>query len=104
MSLVIKQISICFIECRPKQISFRVVSYCSITITLTRSSTRSCYINIAFNAAKKLQVGGVMINDSSMYRADAMPYGGVKQSGIGREGPRYAIEEMTDLKIIVLNT
>ena len=60
-------------------------------------------INLAFKAAKELQVGGVMINDTSMYRVDAMPYGGVKQSGIGREGPRYAIEEMTDLKIIVLN-
>ncbi len=61
-------------------------------------------INIAFKAAKELQVGGVMVNDTSMYRTDAMPYGGVKQSGIGREGPRYAIEEMTDLKIIVFNT
>ena len=60
-------------------------------------------INLAFKAAKELQVGGVMINDTSMYRVDAMPYGGVKQSGIGREGPRYAIEEMTDLKIIVFN-
>jgi len=38
-----------------------------------------------------------------MYRVDAMPYGGVKSSGIGREGPRYAIEEMTDLKTIVFN-
>lgn len=60
-------------------------------------------LNLAFKAAKGLQVGGVMINDTSMYRVDAMPYGGVKQSGIGREGPRYAIEEMTDVKIIVLN-
>ena len=60
-------------------------------------------INLAFKAAKELQVGGVMINDTSMYRVDAMPYGGVKQSGIGREGPKYAIEEMTDLKIIVFN-
>ena len=60
-------------------------------------------INLAFKAAKELQAGGVMINDTSMYRVDAMPYGGVKQSGVGREGPRYAIEEMTDLKIIVLN-
>ncbi len=60
-------------------------------------------ISLAFKTAKELQVGGVMVNDTSMYRADAMPYGGVKQSGIGREGPRYAIEEMTDLKLIVLN-
>jgi acyl-CoA reductase-like NAD-dependent aldehyde dehydrogenase len=60
-------------------------------------------INLAFKAAKELQVGGVMINDTSMYRVDAMPYGGVKQSGIGREGPKYSIEEMTDLKIVVFN-
>ncbi len=54
----------------------------------------------AFQAARKLEVGGVMINDIPMYRADHMPYGGVKESGIGREGPKYAIEEMTELKLI----
>jgi acyl-CoA reductase-like NAD-dependent aldehyde dehydrogenase len=54
----------------------------------------------AFQAARKLEVGGVMINDIPMYRADHMPYGGVKESGIGREGPRYAIEEMTEPKLI----
>jgi acyl-CoA reductase-like NAD-dependent aldehyde dehydrogenase len=54
----------------------------------------------AFQAARKLEVGGVMINDIPMFRADHMPYGGVKQSGTGREGPRYAIEEMTEMKLI----
>ncbi len=54
----------------------------------------------AFRAARRLQVGGVMINDIPMYRADHMPYGGVKESGTGREGPRYAIEEMTEMKLI----
>lgn len=54
----------------------------------------------AFQAARKLDVGGVMINDIPMYRADHMPYGGVKESGVGREGPRYAIEEMTEMKLI----
>lgn len=54
----------------------------------------------AFQAARKLEVGGVMINDIPMYRADHMPYGGVKESGTGREGPRYAIEEMTEMKLI----
>jgi len=54
----------------------------------------------AFRSARKFQVGGVLINDVPMWRADHMPYGGVKHSGIGREGPRYAIEEMTDLKLI----
>ena len=50
-----------------------------------------------------LDVGGVMVNDVSAWRIDHMPYGGVKDSGIGREGPRYAIEEMTEQKIIVIN-
>ena len=54
----------------------------------------------AFQAARKLEVGGVMINDIPMFRADHMPYGGVKESGNGREGPRYAIEEMTEMKLI----
>ncbi|HXK06751.1 MAG TPA: aldehyde dehydrogenase family protein [Verrucomicrobiae bacterium] len=54
----------------------------------------------AFEAARALHFGGVMVNDVPTYRADHMPYGGVKHSGIGREGPRYAIEEMTDLKLI----
>ncbi len=54
----------------------------------------------AFGAARKLHVGGVMINEIPTFRADQMPYGGVKDSGVGREGPRYAIEEMTEMKLI----
>jgi acyl-CoA reductase-like NAD-dependent aldehyde dehydrogenase len=54
----------------------------------------------AFHAAKTLRVGGVMINDIPGFRADNMPYGGVKESGMGREGPSYAIEEMTESKLI----
>ena len=50
-----------------------------------------------------LEVGGVLINDVPTYRIDHMPYGGVKDSGLGREGPRYAIEEMTELKLLVVN-
>ena len=60
-------------------------------------------LDVAFDAAKRLNVGGVMINDTSGYHADAMPYGGVKASGYGLEGPRYAVQEMTDPKLIVLN-
>ncbi|NLT96493.1 MAG: aldehyde dehydrogenase family protein [Clostridia bacterium] len=60
-------------------------------------------LNIAMKAAKEIQTGGVIINDTSMYRADAMPYGGVKKSGTGKEGPKYVIEEMTEEKIIVFN-
>ena len=58
---------------------------------------------IAIEAARGLHVGGVMINDTSFYRAGQMPYGGVKHSGLGREGPRYTIEEMTELRLVVLN-
>jgi acyl-CoA reductase-like NAD-dependent aldehyde dehydrogenase len=55
------------------------------------------------DAMDGLEVGGVMVNDVSAWRIDHMPYGGVKDSGIGREGPRYAVEEMTELKIVVIN-
>ena len=57
-------------------------------------------IGKAFAAARQLHVGGVIINDVPAYRADHMPYGGVKKSGIGREGPQFAVEEMTELKLI----
>jgi len=56
-----------------------------------------------FQAYERLEVGGVIANDFSSFRADHMPYGGMKDSGTGREGARYAIEEMTDRKILVLN-
>jgi acyl-CoA reductase-like NAD-dependent aldehyde dehydrogenase len=56
-----------------------------------------------FQAFRELEVGGVIVNDSSAYRMDHMPYGGVKQSGFGREGVRFAIEEMTEMKLLALN-
>lgn len=55
----------------------------------------------AFEAAHKLRVGGVIINDIPNWRVDNMPYGGVKESGLGREGIKYAMEEMTDIKLVV---
>jgi len=57
----------------------------------------------AMRAAAQLEVGGVIINDVPTFRVDHMPYGGVKNSGTGREGPRFAIEDMTTLKMIVIN-
>jgi len=59
--------------------------------------------NLLFSAFEKLEVGGVIAGDMSAFRIDHMPYGGVKDSGIGREGLRYAIEEMTEPRILVLN-
>lgn len=60
-------------------------------------------IKRVFRAFEVLEVGGVIINNVPTWRSDPMPYGGVKNSGIGREGIRYAIEEMTELKVMVLN-
>jgi acyl-CoA reductase-like NAD-dependent aldehyde dehydrogenase len=57
----------------------------------------------AFRAARRIRTGGVHINEVPAYRVDQMPYGGVKMSGAGREGPKYAIEEMTELKLITWN-
>lgn len=54
-------------------------------------------------AYEALEVGGVIINDIPTYRVDHMPYGGVKESGFGREGLKYAIEEMTEMRLMVLN-
>jgi acyl-CoA reductase-like NAD-dependent aldehyde dehydrogenase len=56
-----------------------------------------------FNAFSTLEVGGVIANDVPQYRVDNMPYGGVKDSGFGREGIRYAIEEMTEIRLLALN-
>lgn len=59
--------------------------------------------NIIKNAFDRIDVGGLMVNDVSTFRVDHMPYGGVKASGFGREGLRYAIEEMTEMKLLTLN-
>ena len=59
-------------------------------------------IHAAMRAAEELEVGGVMINDIPTFRVDNMPYGGVKDSGFGREGIKYAVEEMTELKLIAI--
>ncbi|PJF24909.1 MAG: aldehyde dehydrogenase, partial [Phototrophicales bacterium] len=60
-------------------------------------------IGRALSAWDNLEMGGVLINDVSTFRVDHMPYGGVKASGIGREGVRYAIEDMTELRLLVIN-
>ena len=56
-----------------------------------------------FHAYNELEIGGVIINDYPTYRIDHMPYGGVKDSGFGREGIKYAIEDMTEMKLLAFN-
>ena len=57
----------------------------------------------AFRAVATLDMGGIMVNDTSIFRVDHMPYGGNRMSGIGREGVRYAVEEMTNIKFVCFN-
>jgi aldehyde dehydrogenase (NAD+) len=59
-------------------------------------------LQAAFRAHRALEVGGVVIGDVPSYRADQMPYGGVKQSGVGREGVRFAMEDYTYERVLVL--
>ena len=56
-----------------------------------------------FRAFQQLEVGTVLVNEIPTFRADHMPYGGVKDSGLGREGVKYAIQEMTEPKLLVWN-
>ena len=67
----------------------------------TGISTRD--LHKAFAAVKRLDMGGVMVNDTSNFRVDHMPYGGNRLSGIGREGARFAVEEMTNLRMVSIN-
>ncbi|WP_456375375.1 lactaldehyde dehydrogenase [Methanocaldococcus sp.] len=60
-------------------------------------------INKALYFAENLKFGGVIINDSSLFRQDNMPFGGIKKSGLGREGVKYAMEEMSDIKTVVIS-
>jgi acyl-CoA reductase-like NAD-dependent aldehyde dehydrogenase len=59
-------------------------------------------VNKIFSAIENIDVGGLIINDFPTFRVDHMPYGGVKKSGFGREGLKYAIEEMTEIKLVVI--
>lgn len=59
-------------------------------------------LSTAFDAVQRLEVGGVVVNEVPGFRSDTMPYGGVKDSGIGREGPRFAIDELTVTRMAVI--
>lgn len=59
-------------------------------------------INRVFKAVKRLNFGGVIVNDTPNFRADHMPYGGNRQSGLGREGVRFAMEDMTNIQLVAI--
>ena len=60
-------------------------------------------MNLIMDAWERIEVGGLQVNSVPTFRVDHMPYGGVKASGFGREGVKYALEEMTDLRLMVLH-
>jgi glyceraldehyde-3-phosphate dehydrogenase (NADP+) len=61
-------------------------------------------IDTMYRAYSQLEVGALLVNEIPTFRADHMPYGGIKQSGLGREGVRYAIQELTEPKLLVVKT
>lgn len=60
-------------------------------------------VKTAIECAQRIDCGGVLINEIPNFRVDLMPYGGMKYSGMGREGPKFAIEEMTELKLVIFD-
>jgi acyl-CoA reductase-like NAD-dependent aldehyde dehydrogenase len=60
-------------------------------------------VKTALDAAQRLEFGGVTINEAPTFRADQMPYGGVKDSGNTREGPAYAVRELTEDRLVVID-
>jgi acyl-CoA reductase-like NAD-dependent aldehyde dehydrogenase len=61
------------------------------------------HLDRAMDAWRELDVGGVIVNDIPTWRIDPMPYGGVKDSGLGREGIRSSVHEMTEVRLLVVN-
>ncbi|HEX4271408.1 MAG TPA: aldehyde dehydrogenase family protein [Rhizomicrobium sp.] len=68
------------------------------------SATAPCWKPPCWKAWDRLDVGGVVIGDVPSYRVDNMPYGGVKDSGLGRESVRFAMDDMTEIRNLVIRT
>jgi acyl-CoA reductase-like NAD-dependent aldehyde dehydrogenase len=66
------------------------------------ASVFTASLETAFAAIDRIETGGVVVNEVPGFRSDVMPYGGVKDSGIGREGPRFAIEELTVTRMAII--
>jgi acyl-CoA reductase-like NAD-dependent aldehyde dehydrogenase len=88
---------------------FRVSSFDAALVEVNRSAyglqagVFTADLEHTMRAFDTLEVGGVIVNDVPTWRIDHMPYGGVKDSGLGREGPKYTIEEMTEPRLLVIN-
>ncbi|GGA35876.1 aldehyde dehydrogenase family protein [Psychrobacillus lasiicapitis] len=100
MKVVCQEVFAPIIAIVPFDTEEEVVNYANDSRYGLQAGVFTNNINLAMRVAESLETGGVWINEASVKRYDHIPYGGVKESGIGKEGIHYAIEEMTDLKFI----
>ncbi|MBS4215058.1 aldehyde dehydrogenase family protein [Neobacillus rhizophilus] len=100
MKIIAEEVFAPIVSVIPFDTEEEVIGYANDSIYGLQAGVFTQDIDRAIRVADQLEIGGVWINDISTYRQDNIPYGGVKQSGIGREGIKYAIEEMTELKFI----
>ncbi|MGG3469752.1 aldehyde dehydrogenase family protein [Neobacillus pocheonensis] len=100
MKIIAEEVFAPIVSVIPFDTEEEVIGYANDSIYGLQAGVFTQDIDRAIRVANQLEIGGVWINDISTYRQDNLPYGGVKQSGVGREGIKYAIEEMTELKFI----
>jgi len=100
MKVVCAEVFAPIIAIMPFDTEEEVISYANDSRYGLQAGVFTNNINLAMRMAEAIETGGVWINEVSVKRYDHIPYGGVKESGIGKEGIQYSIEEMTDLKFI----
>ncbi len=94
----------CRSRCYPFSDFNQALAHANDSISGLRAGIFNRDIDEAEQAWNELKVGGVVIGDAPLWRADHMPYGGVKGSGLGREGIRFGTEDMTEIRLYVLRT
>jgi acyl-CoA reductase-like NAD-dependent aldehyde dehydrogenase len=100
MKIVAEEVFAPIVSVIPFDNEDEVIEYSNDSIYGLQAGVFTKDIDRAIRVADQLEMGGVWINEISTYRQDNHPYGGVKQSGIGKEGVKYAIEDMTEMKFI----
>ncbi|SFL60921.1 Acyl-CoA reductase [Gracilibacillus orientalis] len=100
MKIIAQEVFAPIVSVIPFNTEEEVIQYSNDSIYGLQAGVFTKDINRALRVADRLEMGGVWINEISTYRQDNHPYGGVKQSGVGREGVKYAIEDMTEMKFI----
>ncbi|MFC4558426.1 aldehyde dehydrogenase family protein [Virgibacillus kekensis] len=100
MKIIAEEVFAPIVSVIPFEGEEEVVDYANDSIYGLQAGVFTKDLDRALRVADKLEMGGVWINEISTYRQDNHPYGGVKQSGIGKEGVKYAVEDMTEMKFI----